>query len=158
MSDVRDGGSPFPSDLFTAQFEPVTCDGPAETIPIFRFPLGFHTISLWYLAQYYDGTARPFYDHFLLYPEQNPLSTSPHVDYGRILVRICQFVLRSDSASGDEISRFLTAFYDRKANIAALLRARSPGGDSYVINRVPRMALSPFYGRPANSIVAMFLD
>jgi hypothetical protein len=116
----------------------MTCDCSLETIPIFQFPLGFHTISLWYLAQYYDGTARPFYGHFLLYPEQNPLPTSAQVDYGRILTRICQFVLRSDSASDSEISMFLTPFYDRNANFAALLHTRSPAGDSYVITRVPR--------------------
>jgi hypothetical protein len=130
-------GQPFPTAPFLSDFEPVTMEGDTETIPEFQFPLGFHTLSLFLLAQYYDGNARIFYESFLFSGQPNPFSNSQLTDFGPILTAVLTHFRCSPDFSDKDFVTFLAGFYDRGNNGHEILKLPQLGQTPYAAWECP---------------------
>jgi hypothetical protein len=137
-ADASPNVSPFPPDPFVAYFEPFSLDGDEELIPKFQLPLGFHILCLYFLAQYYDGTARVFYDSFLFSGRSNPIPHNPLIDFSPILSSTISHILRAPDLSPSDFASFLARFHDRGNLGPPLLRLPQLGDPSYSIWACPR--------------------
>jgi hypothetical protein len=125
-------------DPFVADFEPLSLEGAEELIPQFQLPLGLHTLCLYFLAQYYDGSARVFYDSFLFPNRPNPIPHNPLIDFSPILSATTSHILRAPDLSPADFASFLARFYDRGSHGPPLLRLPQLGNPSYSVWACPR--------------------
>lgn len=129
-------GKPFPIDSFVTDLAEVK---PAKEtplkIPSFSLPIGFHTLSLFFIASYYDGNATAFFKHFVFEDKSERFNNLDKVDFTKSLDTIVNFIF--DDQRPERVLRGLS---DRRCDITRMAMLKAIGTEEYVTNEVPRGA------------------
>ena len=129
-------GKPFPIDSFVTDLAEVK---PAKEtplkIPSFSLPIGFHTLSLFFIASYYDGNATAFFKHFVFEDKSERFNNLDKVDFTKSLDTIVNFIFGEQRPE-----RVLRGLSDRRCDIARMAMLKAIGTEEYITNEVPRGA------------------
>ena len=127
-------GKPFPVDSFITDFAEVKPgkDTPFH-IPRFSLPIGFHTLSLFFIASYYDGNATAFFKNFVFEDDSERFSKADTVDFTKHFDSVCRFIFGEQ-----RLELVLRRLTDRRGDITAITRLKTIGTEDYVTNVVPR--------------------
>lgn len=114
-----------------------------QNIPIFKFPTGLEIISLFYLLQYYDNSALPFYEHFLFSDDLPNFDIiqkgqSEICDFYPYLLRILKFLCISiDPSEVVNIEKSIFQFFDYSMNFQQLFLNSSISNTKFIVNTIP---------------------
>lgn len=113
-----------------------------ELVPIFLLPFGFHSLSLFQIAQYYDGTATNFYKNIIFTNdfENNPdiqhedFSKYKFCDYSHYFHQIMQNFQIPKSMQSPQYIKLCDRYFD----IDLFLSLPSLGDLSYISYHIPK--------------------
>ncbi|OHT16805.1 hypothetical protein TRFO_12875 [Tritrichomonas foetus] len=100
-----------------------------ETIPVFVLPYGFNELSLFQIAQYYDGTAQNYFQNMIFSPTSPPFSQQKTIDYSNYFSQVLQNQLPNDITIG---------MYDRFFDSDLFLSLYSLGVPSFKAYKIPK--------------------
>lgn len=107
----------FPSEYFNKNISSLQYDG-EEVAPIFKLPIGFHGISLFYISQFYSKTDEIFFQHYIFDDQISPINGKEKLlDFSQYFDKIIDTLMGAYGISNDQKLNFMMEYTDRAPNL-----------------------------------------